>query len=334
MENKPLDAPEVPPKKEKPPRYVVRDAKFALEPRPALDMVVEKILAVGSVSVIVGKYGSKKTWFLVFLAVCVSLCKAFLGLNVIGVTVLIVDEESGEDRLSRRIAMAIRGALGDSSAQIRYVSLAQFNFLRNPGDVVILKTLIEQTGAKLVIIDALADIMAGGDENAVKDTQVVFMRLRKVAETTKAALVIIHHTNKAGDYRGSSAIPGAIDNLYLIESSNTSNLVNFSTIKKRDGEPVEFSAVATWTEDQFYLDPIEYKKTEHLSKCHQYTLDFFTERKQATFQDLIDFTGELYSRTSLKGAVQELVNKKRIQRVNEGGKGTPAIYGPVEVGNG
>ncbi len=67
---------------------------------------------------------------------------------------------------------------------------------------------IRDVDAKLVIIDALADVMAGGDENSVKDTQPVFMQLRKIAEETGAAILVIHHVNKMGDYRGSTAIPG------------------------------------------------------------------------------------------------------------------------------
>ncbi len=48
--------------------------------------------------------------------------------------VLIIDEESGNERLSRRLAMAIRGELADDLIPIYYISLAQFNLFKEPGE--------------------------------------------------------------------------------------------------------------------------------------------------------------------------------------------------------
>jgi RecA-family ATPase len=71
-----------------------------------------------------------------------------------------------------------------------------------------------------VIVDALADVMPGRDENAVKDTAPIFLTLRKIAEETQCAIIVIHHSNKTGGYRGSSAIKGAIDLLLSVEKKN------------------------------------------------------------------------------------------------------------------
>jgi hypothetical protein len=309
-------------------RYNLRDAAFALQPREPIAHVVEHLITRGSVIAWVGKFGSKKTWIAIFLAVCVALGKAFLGKPTNGGSVLIIDEESGEDRLSRRLAAALRGMNGDGNTPVYFVSLAQFNLLKKPDDVTLLTALVQELGAVLVIFDALADIMAGGDENAVKDTQPVFMSLRKIAETTKAAVVIIHHVGKNGDYRGSSAIPGAIDDMIEITSDPSSPLITFKSLKKRDGEPFECAASATWTEDEFYLTEAEQVAKSHLSKSQQYTLDFFKERGQATYNALVDYSGDLYTPAVLKKATQDLVGKNVISRLNPGGKGIEAIYGP------
>jgi hypothetical protein len=307
-------------------RFVIRDAAFFLQPREPIEQIIGKIVAKGSVNTLVGKYGSKKTWFALWAAVCVALHKPCLGFPTTQGTVLLIDEESGEERLSRRMGMAIRGALGDKYTPVKSVSLGQFNLLKSPNDAVLLAALIREVTASMVIIDALCDIMASGDENAVKDTQPVFMALRKIAETTGAAIVVIHHTGKNNDYRGSSAIPGAIDTMLLIESQEGSPLITFKTLKNRDGEPVEFAARATWTEDQFYLTEAELPAGGHLSKSQKFTLEFFEDNGEATLQQVNNHAGGLFSEGTIKKAIQFLVSEKKITRINVGGKGIEAIY--------
>lgn len=313
------------------PRYVIREMDYFLQQRPPIEQIIENLVTAGSVNVWVGKYGSKKTWSLISAAVCVAAAKEWLTHTVKGGTVLIIDEESGEERLSRRIGMALRGELINDYVPIKSVSLAQFNLLKRTQDQDAMIALIAEAGAKLVIIDALADIMAGGDENAVKDTQPVFMALRKIAEITSAAIIVIHHANRAGDYRGSSAIPGAIDTMIQIDSNDDSDIVTFKTVKMRDGEPMKFAAKAVWAGDQFYLTeagPITDKS--FLSKSQQYVLDYFTDRGDATLQNLVDDTGDLYATITLKSAIQRLINERLIIRKNSGGKGVEAIYGIIK----
>ncbi len=119
-------------KSEKPPRYIIRDARYILTPRPPIESIIEGIITRGSVNVLVGKFGSKKTWSAISAGTCVALSKDWLGHPVKQGNVLIIDEESGNERLSRRLAMAIRGELADESIPIYYISLAQFNLFREP----------------------------------------------------------------------------------------------------------------------------------------------------------------------------------------------------------
>lgn len=149
-------------------------------------------------------------------------------------TVLIIDEESGERRLSERLEQGARGELCDETTDIQYVCLANFK-LDDPTDSALLQMEIQNRGAGLVIIDALTDIL-DGDENSKKDTQPVFSALRKIADITNAAIVIIHHSNKMGGYRGSSAIAGAVDLMIEVKSEEGSRFITFRTTKERDIE--------------------------------------------------------------------------------------------------
>jgi len=311
-------------------RIVIRDAAYYLSERPPIEYVVEKLIAESSVNVWFGQWGAKKTWAAIDLAVCVASGKQWLGMATEPCNVLIIDEESGDTRLANRIKDVMRGELGqlaNESVPIKSVSLAQFNLLKRPDDADLLARLVLELDAKLIIIDALADVMLGGDENAVKDTQPVFANLRFIAELTGAAFIVIHHANKGGGYRGSSAIAGAIDTLLSVESKQDNSLITFKTEKMRDGEPLNFACEANWTDEGFYLTQSEITERAFLSKSQQYVLDFFTEKGDAKFADLLNFTGDLYAENTLRKAVQYLINEKLLERKDDGGQRVEAIYG-------
>jgi len=311
-------------------RIVIRDAAYYLSERPPIEYVVEKLIAESSVNVWFGQWGAKKTWAAIDLAVCVASGKQWLGMATEPCNVLIIDEESGDTRLANRIKDTMRGELGqmaNASVPIKSVSLAQFNLLKRPDDADLLARLVLELDAKLIIIDALADVMLGGDENAVKDTQPVFANLRFIAELTGAAFIVIHHANKLGGYRGSSAIAGAIDTLLSVESKQDNSLITFKTEKMRDGEPLNFACEANWTDEGFYLTQSEITERAFLSKSQQYVLDFFTEKGDAKFADLLNFTGDLYAENTLRKAVQYLINEKLLERKDDGGQRVEAIYG-------
>jgi hypothetical protein len=309
------------------PRFTLRGIDYIMEDHPPKPQLIEKVVSPGSVNIWVGKWGSKKTWSFIDAAVCIAGGKNWLGLKTIQCPVLIIDEESGEDPLSARIKQAYKGELITGKPPIHFISGAQINLLKNPNDQILLISLIGETGARLVFIDALADVMVGGDENTVKDTQPVFMALRRIAKVTGAAIVVIHHSNRLGDYRGSSAIPGALDTMLQVESKEDSDLIIFKSLKIRDGEPVKFAGRAVWLDGQFYMTEAEATEGLTLTKAQRFTLDYFTENGPAKFTDLTNFAGDLYTENTLRKSIQILINEKRLTRIDDGGRRTEAVYG-------
>ena len=144
----------------KPPRYIVRDAAFVLQPHDPIEYVIEHLVHEKSVTMLYGEPGSKKTWILLSLAVNVALNKPWLGLQTKACRVLYIDEEAGEEWLIKRLAAAIRGELGDNSTNVEFVSLAGFR-IDDKKDAEELEDLIHDRQAGLVIIDALSDVMGG-----------------------------------------------------------------------------------------------------------------------------------------------------------------------------
>lgn len=306
-------------------RYAIRDAAFALQPQPPVEYILKDIITRGSVNVFYGEPGSKKTYSLLSLAVCVAVGKEWVDFETTPVMVLIVDEESGERRLSRRINEALRGEMADESANLFFTSLNGLKLDNETGPAE-LQGLIEKTSAGLVIIDALADVM-DGDENSKKDTQPVFNALRRIAEATNCAIVVIHHSNKNGGYRGSSAIKGAVDAMVQVSSEDGSRFINFKSEKVRDGERKDWAAEAVWTEDgKFYLTAAESRhKAGAFSKSERFVIRFLREHKRAGMDEIKDAADDC-TPNAARLAVYSLVDKGLAARDNAGGRGEKATY--------
>ena len=121
-------------------RYHVRDAAYALQPQSPLTYLVENLIAEGSLSCFYGEPGSKKTYAMLSLAVCAAMGKPWLHFPIDAPRrVLFIDEESGERRLTLRLAEAIRGELGGGEIPVEFVCLAGFK-VDDPEDAFLLRT--------------------------------------------------------------------------------------------------------------------------------------------------------------------------------------------------
>jgi len=309
------------------PRYTVRNAAFALQPLPPVDPVVKGLINRGDLVIPYGESGSKKTYSMISLAVCVANGKKWLDFETYKTRVLIIDEESGERRLSRRLAESIRGEVCGEDTDLLFVSLANFK-LDDANDAAILQALIEECQAGLVIIDALADIM-DGDENSKQDTQPVFSALRKIADSTNAAIIVIHHSNKTGGYRGSSAIKGAVELMIEVKSEDGSPFVSFRTVKMRDIEAKTWTARAVWTDDQFYLSTVEKGQAdENFTKAQRFVIRFL-KAHGASLVDTIADNAEGCEPATARRATYSLVDRGITFRTNTGKQ---AIYDLTEKG--
>lgn len=317
------------------PRYVLRSASDALRPQPPIEWIVENLFSAGSVSLVVGEAGSKKTWSLIDLAVSVARGETWLRFPTTPAPALVVDEESGSRRLARRLGQTLRGHKADEQTPLYYVSLAAFDFGKLE-DVNILHGLILQTGARFVVIDALADVMPGRDENAVQFVQPVFIALRRVAESTQAAIVIIHHSNKAGGYRGSTAIKGAVDLMLQVESQPDSPNVDFRTEKARDTEPLTFAAVAHFEPERFYMTESAGGPSIKLGKAQEFVIRYLTTNANATIDEITGHA-DTCSPEAARRAVYSLAGEKvgyvvRTDDGGSGGRGLKAAYSLTDNG--
>jgi RecA-family ATPase len=305
--------------------YALRNDSYATQPQPPIDYLISDLITNSSLNVFYGEAGSKKTYSALSMAVAVANGRDWLGFKTRKSPVLIIDEESGEKRLSRRLNETMKGADCESTGQLYFISLAGFK-LDKKEDVRTIESEINKIGAKLIIFDALADIM-DGDENSKKDVQPVMNNLRKMADNTDSSIVLIHHANKGGGYRGSTAIKASSDLMVQVTSDLDDSVINFKTEKNRDGSYISWSAEATWEDDIFYLQLTS--PVQRSSSREEYVLGFLKENGESTIAEIIKNPVGCTAQGARK-AIFSLAKSGDIIRTNSNEKTKTAIYKIVE----
>lgn len=303
-------------------------AATALQPQPEISWIVRDHLGSRWLCIWFGEPGSKKTWILLDQAVTVAMGEDWLGFQSYRTKVLFVDEESGEERLLRRLGDAMRAHNAPPDIPIHYTSLAGFNLTEESGAAK-LERAIAAVQPGLVIFDALADLMLGGDENLVKDTQPILFRLRRIAERQNCAIEIIHHVNKSGEYRGSTALKGAVDCMIAIESRPDSNLITFRAEKARDVVIHPFAATAHFDIGKFHLTEADPETgSEKLSPSERYVLRYLEVNGPSAVQVIMD-AADVCTGETARRALYNLADKQLVRRCDIGGKGKDATYSLV-----
>jgi len=307
-------------------------AAEALRPRPPVDWLLDGRLRAGSVVVVAGDPGGGKTWLLLNLALCVATGAPWLGVKTKRAPVLWVDAESGMARMCDRVQAAMTGLHAPESAPFRFVTPSDRLFdLRKSADQDTLTAGVSETGAGLVIVDALVDVMPGGDENAVQDVGPLMLALRRLADVTGAAVVLIHHNNKAGGYRGSTAIAGAVDALLSLTTTTSADGhrdVVLKAEKARDTEPWTISARLNWSEGAFWTAPLvadDRPQPQKLSPSQSAVINLLAGGN-ATMETI---KAGCSKPAAAARAVYDLINAGKVRRVDGGGAGVAGVFALV-----
>ena len=161
--------------------------------------------------------------------------------------VLIIQEEGGKRGMQKRASRAMAAAGGQGGELIDWVYAPRLSLV-SPSDVVALCD--EGTGYALIIVDSLARVMPGVEENDANAMGSVVAALDLVKRETGATVVGLHHTGKAkwkagevpsiGDGRGSGALAAGVDTILSLApvADREDGVVQFDlhVVKQRDEE--------------------------------------------------------------------------------------------------
>jgi hypothetical protein len=181
----------------------------------------------GKLSLLDGDPGLGKSTLLFDLAARVSRGEALPGDDATrapaGVVIL-----SAEDGLADTIRPRLDAAGADLSRIVALTGIAEGpdraeRLPQFPGDIQALEATLREVGAALVLIDPLMAYL-GGDVDSHKDQDVrrALGALARVAESTRAAVVIVRHLNKA---RGGSALYRGSGSIGIVGAARSALLV-------------------------------------------------------------------------------------------------------------
>lgn len=175
--------------------------------------LVENLLVENKVSMIFAEPGTIKSWTALDIAACVSAGLPWLGeRNVTQGRSLYVDFEDGSYEFHRRICLLTGHA-----------NRPDLGYVYAPGNIVEkewwvrLEKLVKAQKIKFVVIDTLAGATPGIDEND-RNAADPLTYAGWFTEETGATILFLHHANKTGDIRGTSAFKATVDTLFKLET--------------------------------------------------------------------------------------------------------------------
>lgn len=238
-------------------RWQMRSLTDAYADRPPTQYVVDGLLAMPSLTIGYGSPAGMKSMLFGDMAICVAKGEPWLtglpteagqtvkAFRTVESGVLWIDYDNGIRRTDERFEALAKARNLPENAPVHYVSMAQPWLDATDGYLV--RELAESIIAmdiKLVVIDNLGLISGDADENTA-DMVKVMGNLRRLAEDTGAAVLIIHHQRKgnmadrAGELlRGHSSIEASLDLALLVTRDGQEPRVTITPTKVR-GASVE-----------------------------------------------------------------------------------------------
>ncbi len=178
---------------------------------PPVEFLVDGLLLRESLAMIYGRESTCKTFLALDLALCVATGTPWKGHAVHPGRIVYMLSE-GRRGLRQRVH-AWERANGATPTEERCQFLSTPPQLLSAAQVdALLDAISHQVDPPvLIVLDTLARCMVGHDENDAAAMGQLIAAVDRLKTKTGATVLIIHHANKDGGPRGSSALPGAMD---------------------------------------------------------------------------------------------------------------------------
>lgn len=212
---------------------------------PALDSaaLVKGLLGEGGMSVIFGEPNCGKTFFALDIAMHVAMGAPWCGRKTIEGCVVYLAAEGGHG-IRNRVA-AFRQAKTLPPETPFFIIPCPADLRERGADTDEVIRLVNEAAescdmpARLLVVDTLARVMAGGNENSPDDMGAVIGNIDRIRDATKAHCCIIHHSGKdtSRGERGHSSLRGAVDT--AIEITRDGSGTSIAKVTKQKDLPTE-----------------------------------------------------------------------------------------------
>jgi RecA-family ATPase len=217
--------------------------------------VVEGFIPGSSLVMFAGDGGIGKSYVALEMALQVARGRPWLGMKTTQTPVLYLDCENRDWRQALRVEYISNGRSLDRGTE--YPVTIEFEVdvtLDSDENAQVLRQMIEDDHAGLVILDSLVDFLDGLDENSNPEMAMVCKRLRGIIDETGATIVAIHHVSKGSagknwqTSRGASALKDNCDcSIQVIRSGNgTGDILTMRHDKAKDFAYKQVKARLNW----------------------------------------------------------------------------------------
>lgn len=222
---------------------------------PEMEWLIEDALPMGGLVLLFGAPGSFKTFVAVDLALRLTYdAGSWLGHDAKrGLSVLYIASEGSAGMYRRIIAWRRKHGLEGDSARFRMIR-QPMSFVSGEDIGRLVATVQADAAAhglpSIIFVDTVSRVLPGVDENLQKDMTVFIAGCDRLRAEFGAAVVGVHHTNKAGAMRGSSVLDGAADSIFRVERDERSQAGTLTCEKQKDAED-GWRAAFTVAEDEW-----------------------------------------------------------------------------------
>ena len=226
---------------EKPRQRFVVERISTLQASSNMSWRIKGLLPAEGLVFIYGPPSVGKSFAVIHLGLTIAAGLEFAGCKTNQAPVIYVAAEAGSGARKRLVA-AQQALELDNDLPLALVAVAP-NLGRGDGDAgVLIEAIVEQmdhvdlSGA-VIIIDTVARVTPGMEENSSKDTGVFIANADRIAKEFGGLVIGVHHPGKnlENGLRGSSALLGAADTVIVISKSD-GDTRKATVEKQKDGE--------------------------------------------------------------------------------------------------
>jgi len=202
--------------------------------------IIKGVLPDADLGVIFGPSGSGKTFFIIDMALAIAQGIPWRGRKVKQRRVLYLAAE-GAGGVAVRLRAYAEASHLDVNATPLGVLPAVPNFLIE-GDVAeVVQAISAAGGADLIVVDTLAQVTPGANENAGEDMGLALRHARRIKEASGAMVLLVHHSGKDASKgaRGWSGLKAAADVEIEIGRDQEARWATLTKLKD-GGDAIEF----------------------------------------------------------------------------------------------
>lgn len=199
------------------------------EPEPLIDETLDR----RTVAMLAGSWGTGKTFLALDWAACVATGHSWVGRQAQQGTVIYVAAEGANGLHARLTAWEMKSSRQIPDESLLIIPLpVQINAATALAQ---LCAIVKEAQASLVVLDTLARSTVGMDESGAPDMGLSVDALYQLRDATQdGTVLVIHHTGKDGvTIRGSSALEGGLDTVYL--STGEPEELTVTRLKRKEG---------------------------------------------------------------------------------------------------